>query len=136
MNKVFEIGTLTKDCELRYSQNNKPICSFSIAVNEGWGDKKTTDYFNVVYFGGESLSTYLVKGTKVAIVGKLKNSNYEKDGVKRYKTEIIADTFRGIELVGGKKENSNNEYSAPQDTFSDGNYEEDITPVDDSSMPF
>jgi single-strand DNA-binding protein len=132
MNKVFEVGTLTKDCELRYSQNNKPICSFDIAVNEGFGDKKTTDYFKVVLFGGEKLSSYLVKGTKVAVVGKLKNNNYEdKNGIKHYTTQIIADTFGGVELLGGKKDNS-----APTDNFS-GGFDEDLQQVDDGSdMPF
>jgi len=138
MNKCVEIGNLTKDSELRYSKDNKAICNFTIAVNEGFGDKKTVQYFNIVSFGAEKISQYLIKGTKVAISGKLQNSNYEKDGVKHYKTEIIADNFGGIEFLGGKENSSgnSNQYSAPANN-SQGSFDDDITPVDDGdSMPF
>lgn len=103
MNKVIEIGTLTRDSELKYSQNGKAICTFSIAVNEFIKGEKTVQFFNIVSFGAENLSAYLVKGTKVGIVGKLSNSSYEKDGQKIYKTEIIADSFGGIELLSKKQ---------------------------------
>lgn len=103
MNKVIVIGTLTRDSELKYSQNGKPICTFSIAVNEFIKGEKTVQFFNIVSFGAENLSAYLVKGTKVGIVGKLSNSSYEKDGQKVYKTEIIADSFGGIELLSKKQ---------------------------------
>lgn len=139
MNKWVGIGNLIKDSELRYSQNNKAICNFAIAVNEGFGDKKTTQYFNIVSFGAEKLSEYLVKGTKVAIVGKLSNSSYEKDGQKYYKTEIIADSFGGIELLGSKPQtnkNQNNETSMPYDVFGGGGIEEEMTIVNDPDMPW
>jgi single-strand DNA-binding protein len=136
MNKVILIGTLTKDCELRYNANNTPICSFSIAVNEYVKGEQKTQYFNIVSFSAEKLSQYLVKGTKVAIEGKLNNSSYEKDEVKHYRTDVIANPYGGIELVGSKKQGDNS-YSAPaNDDVFGGNFEEDITPVNnDPDMP-
>ena len=103
MNKVILIGTLTRDSELKYSQNEKAICTFSIAVNEFVKGEKTAQFFNIKSFGAENLSAYLVKGTKVGIAGKLFNSIYDKDGQKIYKTEIIADSFGGIELLSKKQ---------------------------------
>lgn len=108
MNKVVQIGTLTRDSELRYAQSGVAICNFSIAVNEYVKGEKTVQFFNIVSFGAEKLSQYLVKGTKVGIVGKLSNSSYEKDGQKIYKTEIIADSFGGIDLLSKSQSQNNN----------------------------
>ena len=134
MNKTILIGTLTKDSELRYTTNNTPVCSFSIAVNEYVKGEQKTQYFNIVSFSAEKLSQYLVKGAKVAIVGKLSNSNYEKDGLKHYRTDIVANPIGGIELLGSKG-TGNNSNQAPQDVFG-GNFDEDIEPVSDNTMPF
>lgn len=131
MNLVTLTGNITKDSELRYNSNNTPVCSFSIAVNEYVKGEQKTQYFNIVSFSAEKLSQYLVKGTKVAIVGKLQNSSYEKDGIKHYRTDIIANPYGGIELLGNKGTGNNNSNSAPQDVFGGGDYQEDITPVDD-----
>ena len=99
MNNVILTGNIVRDSELRFSQSGKGVCTFSIAVNEGFGDKKTTQYFNIVSFGAENVCQYLVKGVKVAIQGRLNNSTYEKDGVKHYKTDIIANNYGGIEIL-------------------------------------
>lgn len=135
MNKVILIGTLTKDSELRYNSNNTPVCSFSIAVNEYVKGEQKTQYFNIVSFSAEKLSQYLVKGTKVAIEGKLKNSSYEKDNIKHYRTDIVANSYGGIELLGSKGNNNSN--PTPQEDVFDGNFEEDIEPINnDRDMPF
>lgn len=139
MNQTVLTGNITKDSELSYTPNNVAVCKFSIAVNEYVKGENKTQYFNIVSFSAEKLSQYLVKGTKVLIVGKLQNSSYEKDGIKHYKTDIICNPYGGIELLGSKGtgNNNSNEYSAPQnDAFSKGNFEEEITPVDDGEMPF
>jgi len=76
----------------------------------------------------------------VAISGKIQTRTYDaKDGTKRYVTEVVADQFGGVEFLGSKGtgNNTNNEYQAPKnDSFSGGNFESDITPVDDGDMPF
>ena len=135
MNLVTLTGNITKDSELRYNANNTPVCTFSIAVNEYVKGEQKTQYFNIVSFSAEKLSQYLVKGTKVAIVGKLKNSSYEEDGLKHYRTDIVANPIGGIELLGSKGA-GNNSNQAPQDVFG-GDFEDDIQPVDPSGdMPF
>ena len=141
MNLVVLQGNISKDSELRYTPNGKAVVSFSIAVNEGYGDKKKTQFFNITSFGAEKLCEYLTKGTKVLIKGKLNNSSYEKDGVKHYKTDIIAETYGGIELLSSKNNtNDTTKYErdnqAMNDVFGAGDYQEDITPVNDGELPF
>lgn len=96
MNKTFLIGNLTKDVDLRTTQSGKTVASFTIAVNRRFKDKegeKQTDFFSIIAWGqlGEMCGRYLAKGRKVAVVGELQTRSYEKDGAKRYITEIIAD---------------------------------------------
>jgi single-strand DNA-binding protein len=97
MNKVFMIGNLTKDVDLRTTQSGKAVASFTIAVNrrfKGQDGEKQTDFFSIVAWGqlGEMCGRYLAKGRKVAVVGELQTRSYEdKQGVKRYVTEIVAD---------------------------------------------
>lgn len=71
MNKVIMDGNLTKNPELRFTTNGKAVATFAIAVNEGYGDKKQTNYFNIVAWGkiGENVANYLDKGSKVLICG-------------------------------------------------------------------
>ena len=96
MNKVFLIGNLTRDTELRQTPNGVSVCTFSIAVSRDYTNSdgsKETDFFNIVVWRekGENCNKYLKKGKKVAVVGSLQNRSYEdNDGAKRYVTEIIA----------------------------------------------
>lgn len=104
INRVIISGNLTRDAEERRTQSGMAIASFGVAVNERRKNNQTgewEDYPNFVdcsMFGNraEKLSPYLVKGTKVAIEGKLRYSQWERDGQKRSKLEVIADE---IELM-------------------------------------
>jgi single-strand DNA-binding protein len=97
LNKSFFIGNLTKDPELRTTPSGKAVASFTIAVNRRFKDKggdPVTDFFPVVTWDklAESCARYLAKGKKVAVVGELQTRSYDdKQGVKRYVTEIVAD---------------------------------------------
>jgi len=97
MNKFIGIGNLTKDVDLRTTQSGKAVTGFTIAVNRRFKDKggdPVTDFFSVVTWDklAESCARYLAKGKKVAVVGELQTRSYEdKNGVKRYVTEIVAD---------------------------------------------
>lgn len=97
MNKITLIGNLTRDVEMRHTGSGIPVCSFSVAVNRRFKDaegKVVTDFFTIVAWRGlaENCAKYLGKGKKVAVVGELNNRSYEdKDGSKRYITEIVAD---------------------------------------------
>ncbi len=107
INRYVCTGNLTRDMELRRTQGGMTIGSFGIAVNDRRKNNQTgewedyANFFDVTMFGSraESISSYLVKGKKVAIDGKLRWSQWERDGQKRSKVEIIADD---VELLGDK----------------------------------
>lgn len=98
MNKVFLIGNLTRDPEMRSTQSGVPVCNFGIAVNRRFKNPQTgqfeTDFFNIVAWRqlAENCSRYLTKGRKVAVVGSIQIRNYEaQDGSKRTSVDIQAD---------------------------------------------
>ena len=99
INKVMLSGNLTRDAEVRFNQAGTPIVTFGIAVNDRRKNSKTgqwEDYANYVdcaMFGayGEKIQPYLLKGAKIAVGGKLRWSQWERDGQKRSKLEVIAE---------------------------------------------
>lgn len=104
MNKVMLIGNLASDTELRYTNEQKPICRFTLATNDGYGERQETNFHRVVCFGktAENCDRFLTKGRKAAVVGKVKYGSYQKqDGTKVYTTDIVADN---VEFIGGRDE--------------------------------
>ena len=150
INKVVLIGRMVKDPELKFIQNTgTATTTITLAVDKynAKTKEREADFINVVVWGkqAENLAEYTVKGSQIAISGRIQTRSYEaKDGTKRYVTEVVADQFGGVQFLGSKGSNSSsnsfgasNEYSAPaNDIFGGGNFEEDITPVDDGDMPF
>jgi len=137
MNKFIVTGNLVRDSELRFvPATGMAICKFTIANNEGWGDKKTVNFFNCTAFGktAEAIANYTSKGSKVLIEGKIQLGSYEKkDGSgKQYTTDVIVNQ---IEFLDSKKETSN---TPSGNNFADFPDVEDVfTPVDDDSdLPF
>ena len=121
MNKVFLSGALGKDPELRHTSTGKAVVSFSVATNEGSGEKKTTTWHNIVAWEktAELCAKYLAKGSKVIVEGKITERTWEgKDGKKNYKTEIVASH---VEFIGEKKTNdvSNEPQQRVQTEYSD-----------------
>jgi single-strand DNA-binding protein len=98
VNKVQLIGTLGRDPELSYMTNGNAVANLSIATDESYNDKTTgqkverTEWHNISAFGklAEIIGQYLKKGSKVYFEGKLKTDKYEKDGVEKYSTKIVA----------------------------------------------
>jgi single-strand DNA-binding protein len=107
LNRVMLLGNLGADPELRYTQGGQAVLNMRIATTETYLDKdkvrqERTDWHNVVVWGkrGEALGKFLTKGSSIFIEGSLRTSSYEdKEGVKRYKTEVIA---QNVILAGGK----------------------------------
>ena len=122
MNKVHLIGNLTKEPELRYTKNNTPVASYTIAVNTGYGELQETNFINITTWGkaGEFINKYFKKGQSIALTGRLKNKNYESNGVKHYGMEVVTED---IEFVGSKKEEPAEEFIP--------NFE-----VEDGELPF
>jgi single-strand DNA-binding protein len=99
VNKVQIIGTLGRDPEMRYLPNGNAVVTVSVATDESYQDKQTnqkverTEWHRMTAFGklAEIIGQYLKKGSKAYFEGKLKTSEYEKDGIKRYSTEIVVN---------------------------------------------
>lgn len=110
MNKVFEIGRLTRDPEVRYTQSGKAVCTFTIAVDDGYGEHKKAYFLPVVVWGktAEACGNSLHKGSKVAITGKLTTRQYDNsEGKKVTITEIVADPYEGVEFLDKKQGDAN-----------------------------
>lgn len=104
MNSVNIIGRLTKEIELRYiSTNNTAVVSFTIAVDDGFGDKKKTYFINCQAWAktAENISTFFSKGDLIGVSGKLATRSWDdNEGKKHYVTEIVVNEFS---FCNGKK---------------------------------
>lgn len=119
VNKVILVGTCGQDPETRYLPNGNAVTNLSLATSEQWTDKQTgqkvekTEWHRVVMFGkvAEIAGEYLRKGSQVYIEGKLQTREWEKDGIKRYTTEIVVDMQGTMQLLGGRREGENQGHS-------------------------
>ncbi|WP_117147825.1 single-stranded DNA-binding protein [Pseudomonas coronafaciens] len=110
VNKVILVGTCGQDPETRYLPNGNAVTNLSLATSEQWTDKQTgqkiekTEWHRVSLFGkvAEIAGEYLRKGSQVYIEGKLQTREWEKDGIKRYTTEIIVDMQGTLQLLGSR----------------------------------
>lgn len=96
MNKVIIIGNLTKDPELRATQNGTSVCNFTVAVNRPTrqGEEQKTDFLPVIVWNktAEICSRFLAKGRKCAVIGSVQTRSWtDNSGEKHYATEIVAD---------------------------------------------
>jgi single-strand DNA-binding protein len=109
LNKAFIIGNLTRDPELKALPSGTKVCSFAVATNRSYKDKEgvrqdASEFHNIVAFAklGELSAQYLKKGSQVYVEGRLQTRSWEgKDGEKKYRTEIIADTVQFGNRPGG-----------------------------------
>ncbi|GAB3484248.1 single-stranded DNA-binding protein [Azotobacter salinestris] len=112
LNKVMLIGNVGGDPEVRYSQNGTAFASITLATSESWKDKQTgqqqerTEWHRVVFSGklAEIVGQYVTKGQQLYIEGKLRTREWEKDGIKRYTTEILVGVEGSMQMLGGKQE--------------------------------
>lgn len=103
LNKVFLIGNLTRDPELKAIPSGIKVCSFSVATNRVWKDKngqrqEAADYHNVVVFGrqAETVAEYMKKGSQVMVEGRMQTRSWDDaaTNTKKYRTEVIADRIQ------------------------------------------
>ena len=140
LNKVFLMGNLTRDPELRHTANGNSVASFSIAVNRTYkgndGDlKKETSYFNIVVWGkmGENCAKYLSKGRPVLVEGRLQNRSWEaEDGTKRHATDIVAEVVQflgsGSNSGGGNQDNQAGGNPADEGNYTGGGDDDSVVP--------
>ncbi len=140
VNKAILIGNLGKDPELRYTPSGKAVASFPIATSEKWKDQsgefqESTEWHNIVVWGrtAENAKEYLSKGSPVYIEGRIQTRNYEdKDGVRRYITEIVCQR---MQFLGRRGEGSGGSDYTPPPPPSDENAPFNDK-VEDDDLPF
>ena len=139
MNKVFLIGNLTGDPEVRTTQSGLPMCRFSLAVSRRFATaegNRETDFINIVVWRqqGENCAQYLSKGKLAAVDGSLHLRSYTgNDGIKRTAAEVVADTVR---FLSPKEGGSNYSQAAPIKEVAPYNDEQDEEMVGDDDLPF
>ena len=117
VNKVILVGNLGKDPEVRFTPSGRAVAKFSIATTESWMDQESgrqerTEWHNIVVWGkqAESCGQYLAKGRQVFIEGAIRSRSYDdKEGNKRYITEIIAQRVQFLGSGGGGGRGANTE---------------------------
>lgn len=112
MNKIILIGRLTKDPELRYTQNGTAVCGFTLAVDRAYKreGEPSADFINIIVWNkaGENAAQYLAKGRQAAVEGRLQIRSYEgNDGLRRYVTEVVADRVEFIGSSGRERSEDN-----------------------------
>lgn len=148
MNKVFLIGRLTRDPELRYTSSNVAVATFSLAINRNFTNQdgeREADFINIQVWKklAESCDKYLTKGSQIAVNGRIQVRNYDaQDGSKRYVTEVVAES---IQFLDNKKDGQaiNNTTSTQEIPHSDPYEEmgkqvslEDYPNIDENGLPF
>ena len=109
LNKAMIFGNLTRDPEMKSLPSGMQVTSFSIATNRVYNDRdgkrqEHVDYHNIVVFGkqAETSAKWLKKGSSAYVEGRLQTQSWEKDGVKQYRTEVVADRVQfGPRTDGG-----------------------------------
>ncbi len=126
LNKVMVIGNIVRDPEMRTTPNGRNVTSFSVATNRVWkdaNDQKQTkaEFHNIVAWGrlAEITSQYLKKGAKTYVEGRLETRSWDDpNGIKRYKTEIIADNMIMLDRAGAATGGSEGAQPSPASDYS------------------
>lgn len=147
INKAMIFGNLTRDPELKSLPSGMQVCSFGMATTRTYKDRdgkraEQTEFHNIVVFGrqAETTAQYLKKGASAYVEGRLQTQSWEADGVKKYRTEIVADRVQfgpksgGSDMASRMPDRGGNEAPQPRKEGSQPEYpEEDINPED---IPF
>ena len=136
MNKVFLVGRLTRDPELRYTASNLATMRCAIAVDRQYareGEERGADFINIVAFSNraETMSKYLVKGSQIAIDGRIQTGSYDgADGKKVYTTDVVVENFQFLDSKGSRNMDTNESVEPTENDYTS----DDTT--SDSSDPF
>lgn len=113
INKAILMGRLTRDPELRHTGTGTPVCSFSIAIDNGYGENRQTDFINCVAWNktAEFVSNYFNKGKMIIVIGRISTRSWEgQDGKKNYTTEVIANE---VSFGESKRSQDGGSYQTP-----------------------
>jgi single-strand binding protein len=138
MNKIFLIGRLTKDPELRYTSSEAAVCSFTLAVDRRFisqSGEREADFIPVVVWNkaAENCAKYLAKGRQTAVEGRLQIRSFEgSDGQRRWATEVVADN---VEFLSSGQKQGGQQQAGRSSDLEYGDLGNEIT-FDDSDVPF
>lgn len=138
MNKCILVGNLTRDPELTQTTSGVSMCRFSIAVNRSYANangEREADFINIVTWRGlaENCGKYLAKGRKVAVCGSIQTRSYDdKDGNRRYATDVVADD---VEFIGGGNSDGGSS-PAPERSAAPKKLTSELKPIEDDGLPF
>ena len=144
VNKVILVGNLGRDAELRYTPGGAPVATLNLATTEVWNDKTSgqkqekTEWHRIVLWGksAESLSEYLTKGKQIYVEGRLQTRQWDdKDGNKRYTTEIKADRITLLGGGGGGGRGASMDRGGASMSHGGGD-EPPMEPITDDDIPF
>ena len=129
MNKVFLIGRLTRDPELRYTGSNVPDASFSLAVKRKYTNQageREADFINIVVWRkqAENVKNYLSQGSQVAIAGRIQTRSYDnQQGTRIFVTEVVAENFSLLESKNSNQNNQNEQFEQNRPRNNGQNYQ-------------
>ncbi len=142
MNKTILLGRLTKNPEIKFSQtNNVKVATFSLAVNRKYvkqGEGRQADFFNIVAYSklGDFVEKFLKQGIQVCVNGRLQTRNYEdKNGIKRYVTEVIAEEIDFADSYTKIESNADNTQETVSEELKEKDASEDFISNSDD-LPF
>lgn len=149
INKAIIMGRLTRDPELRHTGSGTPVCSFTVAVDNGYGENRQADFINCVAWNktAEFVSKYFTKGRMIIVIGRIATRTWEgQDGKKNYVTEVVANE---VSFGESKRSQESSGYTAPAPAagipsapaapaFPENTAEDDFTPLldTDDDLPF
>ena len=147
MNRTVLVGRLTKDVELKYTQNGKAVANFTLAVNRPFKNAQgetDADFIMCQSWGkqAENLANYMGKGSQIGVDGRIQTRNYEgQDGKRVYVTEVVADNVQFLEpKKQGNQQNQQQQQNQPSYTQQAPPQQESghLEPldIDDSDLPF
>lgn len=156
LNRAQLIGNLTRDPEVRQTSSGKSVCNFGIATNSRWTDasgqvQEKVEFHNIVVWGklADICAQYVKKGSKIFVEGRIQSREWQgEDGVKRYRTEIVADNMIMLDRKGavgegmgstsmasmGREPAGISKKSTPKDAFADEGAPSEEIAVED--LPF
>ncbi|MBN1045503.1 single-stranded DNA-binding protein [Clostridium botulinum] len=136
MNKLIITGNLVRDIDLKFTEGTgTAVLKNTVAAKRRFKDKNTqkyeSDFIPIIAFGktAEFIAEHFSKGIGIQIEARMQSGKYDRDGITVYTLEAVVEN---VEFMSGSKNNN----SSPNDPFDDMKFEEDLTPVDDSDMPF
>lgn len=142
MNKTILLGRLTKNPEIKFSQtNNVKVATFSLAVNRKYvkqGEERQADFFNIVAYSklADFVEKFLKQGIQVCVNGRLQTRNYEdKNGIKRYVTEVIAEEIDFADSYTKIESNADNTQETVSEELKEKDASEDFISNGDD-LPF